>query len=502
MSTEPTAIDQESPARRLEVLYLASFGAVALLLTISLAFILWELSGQGDTMRLLNLSSRRRSLDWSLSLAALSIQAADDSQARREGVESLRRAVRQWERDSPESRRPGAAHRASSSTESEIERIFGRAEPGRRAAIRAARAVIDVFGREGTPRAGTEPLVRNVVAAEAAYLRTFDQAELQAERDAAGHIMRLKSLELKLFGFVLVVLLLEAVFVINPAVRKIRLLMKDMGRSHEELKSYAVKLERSNRELQDFASVAAHDLQEPLRKVQAFSDRLKSKYAASFDDQGRDYLERVQNAARRMQTLINDLLTYARVSTKAQPFVPTDLAEAARAVVSDLEVRIEQVKGHVEVGDLPTVDADPLQVRQLMQNLIGNALKYHRPEEAPRVKVYSRLAAEEGPSSASASQDGVCQILVEDNGIGFDEVYSERIFTIFQRLHGRNEYEGTGVGLAVCRKIADRHGGTITARSTPGKGSTFLVTLPVRQQKGAVSDGSNGEVDLDPGCRR
>ena len=150
----------------------------------------------------------------------------------------------------------------------------------------------------------------------------FDEAEVQAEREAAGHIVRLKSLELKLFGFVLVVLLLEAVFVINPAVRKIRLLMKEMGRSHEELKSYAVKLERSNRELQDFASVAAHDLQEPLRKVQAFSDRLKTKYSGSFDDQGRDYLDRVQNAARRMQTLINDLLTYARVSTRGAALCP------------------------------------------------------------------------------------------------------------------------------------------------------------------------------------
>ena len=252
--------------------------------------------------------------------------------------------------------------------------------------IRAAEALLDVFGPDGSgpPHAAIGPLVRNIVAAELNYLRTLDQAEFQAEREAAGHIMRLKSLELKLFAFMLLVLLLEAVFVINPAVRKIRFLMKEMGRSHEDLKSYAVRLERSNKELQDFASIAAHDLQEPLRKVQAFSDRLKSKYAGAFDDQGRDYLDRIQNAARRMQTLINDLLTYARVSTKAQPFVPTDLAEAAREVVSDLEVRIEQVKGHVEVGDLPTVDADPLQVRQLMQNLIGNALKYHRPEEPPR----------------------------------------------------------------------------------------------------------------------
>src|SRR5262249_36424730 len=150
---------------------------------------------------------------------------------------------------------------------------------------------------------------------------------------------------------------------------------------------------------------------------------------------------------------------------KAQPFEPVDLAAATRDVVTDLETRIEQVGGRVEVGDLPTVDADPLQVRQLMQNLIGNALKYHRPEVPPVVNVSC--------SPVGGCEDGrvvpaphLCQIRVEDNGIGFEEVYSERIFTIFQRLHGRNEYEGTGVGLAVCRKIAERHGGSITARST------------------------------------
>ena len=212
-----------------------------------------------------------------------------------------------------------------------------------------------------------------------------------------------------------------------------------------------------------------------MRKVQAFSDRLRSKCAAALDDQGRDYLDRIQNAARRMQTLINDLLTYSRVSTKAQPFVPTDLVSGRpRGRLRPGGRGSSRSSGRVEVGELPTVDADPLQVRQLMQNLIGNALKYHRPEVPPVVKVSSNVCLS---SAAAGDRPALCQILVEDNGIGFDEVYSERIFTIFQRLHGRNEYEGTGVGLAVCRKIVERHGGTITARSTPGKGSTFLVTL-------------------------
>src|SRR5262249_26435035 len=158
----------------------------------------------------------------------------------------------------------------------------------------------------------------------------------------------------------------------------------------------------------------------------------------------------------------------SRVATKAQPFVSTDLVSITREVVSDLEARIEQVNGRVELGALPCVEADPLQVRQLMQNLIGNSLKYHRPDVPPVVSIYSRHTIDEPAIAPHGSSGPNCQIVVEDNGIGFDEIYSDKIFTIFQRLHGRTEYEGTGVGLAVCRKIVERHGGTIKARSTPG----------------------------------
>jgi light-regulated signal transduction histidine kinase (bacteriophytochrome) len=284
------------------------------------------------------------------------------------------------------------------------------------------------------------------------------------------------------------VLVVEGLFVVNPAVLKIRQIMEEMRQSHDDLKFYARRLEQSNRELQDFASVASHDLQEPLRKIQAFSDRLRSRCAAALDEHGRDYLDRIQNAAGRMHTLINDLLTYARVATKARPFVTTDLVAITREVVSDLEARIEQVNGRVDVGELPNVEADPLQVRQLMQNLIGNSLKYNRPDVPPVVKIYSHHLHEGLAKTQNAQPSPQFQIMVEDNGIGFDEVYADKIFTIFQRLHGRNEYEGTGVGLAVCRKIVERHSGTITARSTPGKGSTFTVTLPVRQPKEVTPD--------------
>jgi signal transduction histidine kinase len=256
-------------------------------------------------------------------------------------------------------------------------------------------------------------------------------------------------------------------------------------RAEETLKTYAVKLEQSNRDLEHFAYIASHDLQEPLRKVHAFGDRLQARYAAVLDVTGRGYLERMQNAAERMENLINDLLTYSRVTTNAQPFVPVDLAQVTLEVLSDLELRIEQVGGRVVAEDLPTIEADPTQMRQLLQNLIGNALKFHREDEAPVVKVHGqRLDGREGHPVGTAVGDGLYQITVQDNGIGFDEKYLDRIFQAFQRLHGRGQYEGTGIGLATCRRIVERHGGRITATSTPGQGSTFSVTLPVKQPKG------------------
>jgi signal transduction histidine kinase len=168
--------------------------------------------------------------------------------------------------------------------------------------------------------------------------------------------------------------------------------------------------------------------------------------------------------------MINDLLALSRVATMPDPFDPVDLGVVAREVVSDLETRIEQVGGQVILGDLPTVEASPLQMRQLLQNLMGNGLKFRRPDVAPIVEVASRPLP-----------DGFVELTVRDNGIGFDEKYLHKIFAPFQRLHGRMAYEGTGIGLAICQKIAERHGGGITARSAPDEGATFVVTLPLEQ---------------------
>ncbi|MCP6760856.1 MAG: PAS domain-containing protein [Fischerella sp. CENA71] len=235
------------------------------------------------------------------------------------------------------------------------------------------------------------------------------------------------------------------------------------------------ELSRSNKELQEFAFVASHDLQEPLRKIKTFGDRLKASCGDVLPEQGQDYLERIQNAARRMQILIEDLLSLSRVTTRAQPFIPVDLSEITQEVLSDLEISIQQTGAKIEIGELSTINADPLQIRQLLQNLIVNALKFHRPEVTPIVKIYSQVLSE--PSEHSNTEK--CQIIVEDNGIGFNEKYLDRIFNVFQRLHGRSEYDGTGIGLAICRKIVERHHGNITAKSEPGEGAKFIVTLPI-----------------------
>ncbi|RYZ95197.1 MAG: PAS domain-containing sensor histidine kinase, partial [Proteobacteria bacterium] len=238
--------------------------------------------------------------------------------------------------------------------------------------------------------------------------------------------------------------------------------------AEEATRVYAARLEASNRELQDFASVAAHDLQEPLRKILGFGDRLQSAASGALNDQSRDYLDRMLSSAKRMRRLIEDLLTFSRVNAKARSFQATPLNAVLAEVLSDLELRIEQSGAAVDVGELPTVEADASQMHQLFQNLLGNSLKFHREGVAPRVEVRGRVRGD------------LAEITVRDNGIGFDEKYLDRIFTIFQRLHGRHEYEGTGVGLAVCRRIVERHGGSLVAASRPGEGAAFTVILPRR----------------------
>jgi light-regulated signal transduction histidine kinase (bacteriophytochrome) len=248
------------------------------------------------------------------------------------------------------------------------------------------------------------------------------------------------------------------------------------------LEQRAKELGRSNEELEQFASIASHDLKEPLRKVQTLTELLNVKEADRLSDEGRDYLSRTSAAGERMQQLIDDLLKFSRVATQGQPFQQVDLRDIVDRVVSDLEAQIERTGASVEVDELPTVAADPLQMRQLFQNLISNALKFHRQDVPPEVRI------------SGQTRGRFAEIEVSDNGIGFEAKYEAKIFRVFERLHGRGAYPGTGIGLALCRKIVDRHGGTISAESVPDQGSTFTVTLPIKQAAPRL-DGAGAETN-------
>jgi two-component system sensor kinase FixL len=247
----------------------------------------------------------------------------------------------------------------------------------------------------------------------------------------------------------------------RTAERRLAQLTTDLAEKNRELEAHA-------RELEAFAFTASHDLQEPLRKIVAFGDRLARRLGDRLEGEAADSLARMLDAAKRMQDLIEDLLEWSRLSRRAPELETVDLDRLVADTLRDLEVAVERSGGRVDVGPLGSVNGDRGRLRTLMQNLIDNALKYRRRDLAPEVRV-------------SADRDeGTLRLSFRDNGIGFDPKYRERIFEIFERLHSRREYEGTGIGLALCRKIAEQHGGSISASSAPGAGSTFVVTLPTR----------------------
>lgn len=233
-----------------------------------------------------------------------------------------------------------------------------------------------------------------------------------------------------------------------------------------ELEHLNKELTRSNEELQQFASVASHDLKEPLRKIQTFSDFIAENYGDQLQG-ARTYFEKIQHASSRMQTLIEDLLTFSRIGSP-QNIQKINLNQVVNDVIADLEVQITNKSAIIRVDNLPQIEGSATQIRQLFQNLISNALKFQKKEETPIVEITAEFD----------STWNRHKILVKDNGIGFDEKYLDRIFTIFQRLHSRNEYEGTGIGLAVCKKIVEVHNGFLTATSKPGNGAVFIINLP------------------------
>ncbi len=240
----------------------------------------------------------------------------------------------------------------------------------------------------------------------------------------------------------------------------------------EQLRMYSQELEKKNQGLREFTSIAAHELQEPLRKIQAFSNRLLKRLpqeqGGNLSDDSQDDFNRLIKSATRMRKLIDELLAYSQVTLQTQPFLPTALKPLIEEALGELDVSIENTQAQIQiVSPLPTLKVDPIQFRQLFVNLIGNALKFRKPNTAPHIQI------------SAIQTETHWTLAVEDRGIGFDEIYLDQIFKLFHRIHGKEAYAGTGIGLAICSEIVARHGGTLTAKSKPQEGSTFLIYLPL-----------------------
>lgn len=261
----------------------------------------------------------------------------------------------------------------------------------------------------------------------------------------------------------------------------------------QELSMYSDELARSNRELEDFAFVASHDLQEPLRKIRAFGNRLESGYADVIDERGKDFLARMLNAAERMSLLISDLLAFSRVSTRGKDFSEVDLNTAFESVISDLEIAIDEKSAQINLSPMPTIRGDKSQLEQLFLNILSNALKFQAEDVTPQVDITCEVPSDEDLEGVLlADEFEWIKIVISDNGIGFEQSFSEKIFAPFQRLHGRSEYKGTGIGLAVCRRIVERHNGQIIATSEPGQGATFTIIIP-KDSEPFGSNNNNGD---------
>lgn len=321
----------------------------------------------------------------------------------------------------------------------------------------------------------------------------------EMEADEASRLKENKSHALNNRQFIVVSLLLTnsiglmlslgIFFILYRNSAKVADLYRELERANNELEikvdartqtlmQYSEELQRSNKELEAFAFVASHDLQEPLRKIRAFGDRLQQKYTSELGERGADYVNRMQAASERMSILIDDLLSFSRVTTKQKPFVPVDLNKVMGRVVDDLDYAIEDASAKLYIESLPVIDADASQMGQVFMNLMANSLKFRHPDVPPEI----RVTCEVGLSSPLVEDErDWCCIRFSDQGIGFDPHYADRVFNLFQRLHGRDEYSGTGIGLALCRKIVERHGGSIEAESELGKGATFIIRLPMSQ---------------------
>jgi light-regulated signal transduction histidine kinase (bacteriophytochrome) len=255
---------------------------------------------------------------------------------------------------------------------------------------------------------------------------------------------------------------------------------------NRQLLENIASLEQANKDLDRFAFMASHDLQEPLRKIRMFSDRLALKYNDIMDEDGRTNIQRIHKAAERMQNLITDILTFSKISVDSPSFVDSDMNVLINEVIIDLDEEIRSKNGKIIVEKLPTLSVNPSLMKPLFHNLIGNALKYSKKDTTPQVKITSEISSQLNGKTNHGVSPKYCRIYIQDNGIGFDQKYAEEIFGMFKRLHHNSEFQGTGIGLALCKKIVEQHNGYISARSKVNEGSTFIISLPLQSHRESV----------------
>src|SRR5688500_3177089 len=275
--------------------------------------------------------------------------------------------------------------------------------------------------------------------------------------------------------------------------------IKERKASEEKVKhlnrqwlEHIASLEQANKDLDRFAFMASHDLQEPLRKIRMFSDRLALKYNDVMDEDGRTNILRIHKAAERMQNLITDILTFSKISVDTPSFVDADMNGLIDEVLVDLDEEIKTKNGKVIVEKLPTLSVNPSLIKPLFHNLIGNALKYSKKDTNPVVKITSEVSSQLNGKMSNGISPKYCRIYIQDNGIGFDQKYAEEIFGMFKRLHHNSEFQGTGIGLALCKKIVEQHNGYISARSKVNEGSTFIISLPLQHFTESVTTSTSG----------
>lgn len=268
----------------------------------------------------------------------------------------------------------------------------------------------------------------------------------------------------------------------EPDLSDYKQMVFEKERFQKILENKVKELDRSNKELEEFAYIASHDLQEPLRKITSFSERLKEKLPSNLEPDVQLYLNRMLAATENMRTLIDNLLEFSRTSRNREPFVRLDLNNILADVKADLELKIEESDAQFASGKLPVIDGIPMQMRQLFTNLFTNAIKFRKPNQPPQITITSREVIEEEKDTHHLKPNANYYLIsVSDEGIGFDQEYAEKIFQIFQRLHGKAEYPGSGIGLAICKKIVENHMGLIYAEGLSGKGATFNILLPETQ---------------------